>query len=213
MGAHSSWSRRRFVATSAGALGSGWLAAHWPDIARAARHAHAAAAIPDASPDRLEHLSAVDARDVAALAAQIIPTTATAGAREAGVVYFIDRALGTFHAGHAEEFAVGIGQFAQVVRARHGASTRFADLPADLQLDLAQAAAGTPFFEAMRTLTILGFLASPAYGGNRGGVGWKAVGFTDEHAFKPPFGHYDRDYAGFEPYPRSAQSESEGAPA
>jgi hypothetical protein len=37
----------------------------------------------------------------------------------------------------------------------------------------------------------------PAYGGNRDGVGWKLIGFEDEHVFHPPFGYYDRDYPGF----------------
>ena len=37
----------------------------------------------------------------------------------------------------------------------------------------------------------------PAYGGNRDGVGWKLIGFDDQHAFQSPFGHYDRDYPGF----------------
>jgi hypothetical protein len=33
-------------------------------------------------------------------------------------------------------------------------------------------------------------------------AGWKLVGFTDMHAFVPPFGHYDRDYPGFVPQGR-----------
>ena len=37
----------------------------------------------------------------------------------------------------------------------------------------------------------------PSYGGNRDGVGWKLLGFQDAHVFYPPFGYYDRDYAGF----------------
>jgi hypothetical protein len=26
------------------------------------------------------------------------------------------------------------------------------------------------------------------------------MGFVDQHAFTPPFGHYDRQYTGFVPY-------------
>ena len=37
----------------------------------------------------------------------------------------------------------------------------------------------------------------PEYGGNRDGVGWKLLGFEDQHVFQPPFGYYDRDYPGF----------------
>jgi hypothetical protein len=37
----------------------------------------------------------------------------------------------------------------------------------------------------------------PGYGGNRGELGWRLMGFEDTHAFFPPFGFYDRDYPGF----------------
>ena len=33
------------------------------------------------------------------------------------------------------------------------------------------------FFETVRAHTIIGFLADPKYGGNRGYVGWKVVGY------------------------------------
>ena len=58
----------------------------------------------------------------------------------------------------------------------------------------------TPFFESMRVLTLLGMFTSPQYGGNFEGAGWKLLGFQDEHVFNPPFGYYDKDYAGFVPY-------------
>jgi gluconate 2-dehydrogenase gamma chain len=203
-----SWSRRRFVASSTGVLGSGWLTLNWPAITQAAGHAHDLASREADTPVALEALSAEDARDVEALAERIIPTTQTAGARAAGVVFFIDRALGTFFAAHASEFAAGLAGFAAGIRADYGMQTRFADLETPVQIEAVSKSADTPFFEVMRTLTILGFLASPAYGGNRGTVGWNAVGFTDDHVFKPPFGHYDRDYPGFAAYDTPGRSES-----
>ncbi len=42
--------------------------------------------------------------------------------------------------------------------------------------------------------------SSPKYGGNLNGIGWKMIGFDDEHVFTPPFGHYDAQYTGFVPY-------------
>ena len=45
---------------------------------------------------RLRGVSRAQAADVDAMAAQIIPTDSTPGAREARVVQFIDRALVTF---------------------------------------------------------------------------------------------------------------------
>jgi hypothetical protein len=58
----------------------------------------------------------------------------------------------------------------------------------------------TPFFELMRTLTLLGMFSSPKYAGNFERTGWTLLGFEDQHQFSPPFGYYDRDYAGFVPY-------------
>ena len=56
----------------------------WAEIAQAAHEAHAAA--QSAGDARLSFLSAAEAADVEAVAAQIIPTDDTPGAREAGVV-------------------------------------------------------------------------------------------------------------------------------
>ena len=36
--------------------------------------------------------------------------------------------------------------------------------------------------------------SNPSYGGNRGGIGWKLLGFEDQHIFDPPFGYYDQGY-------------------
>ena len=49
----------------------------------------------------------------------------------------------------------------------------------------------TEFFEALRRHVVMGFLASPAWGGNRNKAGWKLIGFDDAGAFQPPFGYYD----------------------
>src|SRR5579872_6832929 len=64
-----------------------------PGVAEALQHAHAQAA---AAAPRIEYLSPADAVEIEALAAEIIPTDDSPGAREAGVIYFIDRALATF---------------------------------------------------------------------------------------------------------------------
>ena len=48
---------------------------------------------------------------------------------------------------------------------------------------------------------LLGLLALPKYGGNKDNAGWALIGVEDNHYWEPPFGYYDRDYPGFEPYP------------
>ena len=65
----------------------------------------------------------------------------------------------------------------------------------------------SPFFETVRVHTIIGFLIDPesGRGGNRDGVGWKLIGRDREHMFQPPFGYYDKDYAGWQPNPPDAE--------
>ena len=56
----------------------------------------------------IAHLSAEEARDLEAVAAQIIPSDETPGAREAGVIYFIDAALGSFMSANAGVLREGL---------------------------------------------------------------------------------------------------------
>ena len=89
-------SRRSLLQAIAPTIGAAALPFSWAEIAQASQEAHAHAASHAAGEARLSFLSAAEAADVEAVAAQIIPTDDTPGAREAGVVYFIDRALGSF---------------------------------------------------------------------------------------------------------------------
>lgn len=187
-------SRRSFITSSGQVLGAGWVALNWPAITAAAAHVSAAS-----GRQSLRILTAEQARDIEAVSAQIIPTDANPGAREAGVVYFIDESLGGFFAAHRLEFLADYDEFAAAV-AKEAPSKRFADFAADGQVQYLKRIDSTRFFTTMRFLTVVGFLASPSYGGNRDGIGWKVVGFSDEHVFSPPFGYYDRDYPGFVPY-------------
>ncbi len=200
---HQGGTRRSFLLSSGGFLTGVWIAAHWPAIAAAA---HSAEAIGDSEAPKSTWLSPADAADVEAIAAQIVPSGATPGAREAHAVYFIDRALPTFFSAWSADFRAGLAQFQSAHRASNPASPVFAGAGPDAQISYLRTVDGTPFFNAMRTLTLLGMFSSPKYGGNFGGAGWKLMGFVDQHAFTPPFGYYDRDYAGFVPYPARAQS-------
>jgi gluconate 2-dehydrogenase gamma chain len=189
-------SRRAFLLQAGGSLGSAWIAMHWPEIAQAAHHAEAAPATPTA----MRFLSASDAADVDAIAQQIVPSGKTPGAREAKVVYFVDQALTTFFASMAPTFRHGLSDFQQAFKLAHPQSASFASAAAGDQLSFLKSIDKKPFFQSVRLLTVLGLLASPKYGGNYGGLGWKVMGFEDQHAFTPPFGYYDRDYPGFVPY-------------
>ena len=193
-------SRRRFMQASGSTIGAAWLAAHWPQLASAAQHAHAAASGETCPGFKL--LTREQARDVEAIAAQIVPSGHTPGAREAGVVYFVDQVHTGLYAARAEEFLVDLAAFQAAVAQSHPGTAQLADLPAPEQLAYLKTVDTTPFFTRMRFLTVLGLLALPSYGGNSNKLGWQLVGFVDQHAWQPPFGYYDRDYAGFEPYPK-----------
>ena len=182
-------SRREFLRASGGAVGWTVLAARFPGAAQAAREARRIAA--GELPPSLVFLSPPEAAEVEAISALIIPTDDTPGAREAGAVYFIDRALTDFLAPIADGFRAGIGDFiARLARAYPGTAS-IADLdPADA-IAFLESVEDTRFFGLCRTFTVWGTLADPVYGGNRDEAGWSIIGFEDRHAWQPPFGHYD----------------------
>jgi gluconate 2-dehydrogenase gamma chain len=189
--------RRRLLIAAAGSLGGTFLGLGWPEIAAAAEHAHALASAPE---KKLAFLSDPEARDVIAIAAQVVPSGPTPGATEAGVVYFIDHVLTHSFADRAPSFRSELAAFAADFQQGRPEGARFADATHDEQLVYLHSIENTPFFSGMRMLTIIGLLADPAYGGNRDKLGWKLVGFDDRHVWEPPFGHYDREYEGFKPY-------------
>ena len=188
-------SRRLFLSVAAGMLGAASLPLDWNQVANAADEAVAARQGDAVS---FAFLTSAEAADVEAIAAQIIPTDRTPGAREAGVVYFIDRALGAFFPRLASDFRSQLAEFGSFCRHRHPDATSFAVLSSEQQVELLRAVEHTPFFVTMRMLTVLGMFSMPDYGGNRNSLGWTLLGFEDRHVFEPPFGYYDRDYPGFE---------------
>jgi gluconate 2-dehydrogenase gamma chain len=183
--------RREFLAGAVSAAGAAWLAAHWPAIVAAADEA-ASARAAGATPVNLD---AATARGLDAIATLIIPTDDTPGAREAGVVSFIDAALGTFAAPQAALLRDGVAALDAAARTSYPDAADFAALPADAQTALLTREQASPFFDAVRFLTVCGTFASPAYGGNRDAVGWKLIGFDHRHAWSPPFGFYDAQAA------------------
>ena len=191
-------SRREFLAATGGIAGSLWLSLHWRSVEAAAHDAHAAAM--SEGPPTFKWLTATEAADTDALSACIIPSGDTPGAHEARVVVFIDRALSSFFAEQAGEFRSGLNATQRKFSTAH-AGKAFSAVSEEQQVAFMHTIDTSPFFTQLRFLTIVGLLSSPKYGGNFGGVGWKVMGFVDQHAFAPPFGYYDRTYAGFKPYP------------
>jgi len=194
-------SRRQFVAAIGNLASAGWIAMNWPQIAAAAEHEGHAGHDMTAPPATLKTLTAAEAAEVDAIANQIVPGGANPGARDAHAVYFIDNALGGFFAAQLPSFRKGLAEFNSAYAARYGAGKPFSAAPEAQQIAFLHEVDKTPFFMAVRRLTVLGIIALPKYGGNHDGLGSKLIGVVDRHVWAPPFGYYDQDYAGFVPYP------------
>ncbi len=136
------------------------------------------------------------AGEIEAIAAQIIPSTDGPGAREAGVIYFIDRALETFARDEREAYRTGMAELQKKRLEMFPGSAGIAALSDEQQKALIRSIENTEFFELLRTHTVLGFLGDPRYGGNRGKVGWRQIGFEGWMAYQPPFGYYDAEVSG-----------------
>ena len=182
------FSRRDFVAT-VGSIGAIWLLADGDERAEAANHA--AHQLQQAQP-RLTTLTREEAAELEAFASRIIPTDDTPGAREAGVIYFIDRSLSTFAKDQLPAVREGLAKLERDVAAKFPGQTRLSALSAAQQDEVLKSIEETPFFGQMRFATLAGFFSLPTYGGNRDFVGWKLVGQEPAMEFRAPFGWYDR---------------------
>jgi len=180
-------SRRLFIVRSLIGVSGAWLFSKVPDIVAAQEHVHSA--VQSASPPKLTFFSPEQAAQIEAMAARIIPTDDTPGAREARVIYFIDYALSNFDKDKQPLYLKGLKRLDARV-GRRGASG-FAALGVDRQDKLLKEIEKTKFFETVRAHTVMGFFSNPEYGGNHDLVGWKLIGFEDRFFYKPPFGYYD----------------------
>jgi len=152
----------------------------WAALAQ--QHGH------DNSPVRagaLKFFTAEEAREVEAVGAQIIPADETGGAREAGVIRFIDLNLAAFERELQEPYREGLKMLAQK------SGGQFSVLSNERQIEVLRGIEKTPFFGMVRNHTVIGFFSHPQYGGNYERIGWKLIGFEDAFAFQPPFGYYD----------------------
>lgn len=185
-------SRRLFLIRSLTGVSSAWLALRLPEIVAAQEHAHHAAQSADST--KLEFFSPEQAAEVEAIAARIIPADDSPGAREARVIYFIDRALTTFDHDKQKDYEKGLKELQATQKKMFPKSAKFSDLSSDQQITLLKKIEKTEFFNLVRNHTVMGFFIDPSYGGNFNQIGWKLIGFQDQFNFKPPFGYYDREY-------------------
>jgi gluconate 2-dehydrogenase gamma chain len=203
--------RRVFLSRGISGLTAAWASAHWPALLAAAEHARHAA--QSGAPAKFEFFTPEQAAEIDAITSRIIPTDETPGAHEAGVVYFIDRALTTFAKDSQKVYQEGLPELQARVSEMFPGVAKFSAASHKQQDEVLHSFdEGGPtsrrvfrsrpgaqnFFETVRQHTIMGFLIDPDYGGNHDGVGWKVIGREREHMFQPPFGYYDKDYRGWE---------------
>lgn len=187
-----SWSRREFLAGSGGFAGAALWRGGLPAvlaISGAACSARDEGAVFDV-------LTADEGREIEAITARILPTTDTAGAREAGVVRFFDKSFASVMADSLEFARSGLAEFEAGVPAQFAGTERFSDLDEADQDAYLATQENTPFFGLVHFMTLCGFFGMSSHGGNRDQVGWQLLGFPTEHhtAWQPPFGYYDAEY-------------------
>jgi gluconate 2-dehydrogenase gamma chain len=128
-----------------------------------------------------------EANALDALVARIVPgDDGDPGAREAGVVTYIDRALAGPYAEWGLAYREGLRLLDAHTVAKYGAKfhqlseTDQDGILAALEANEVPGFGGNgsaEFFAMVWAHTIEGLLCDPAYGGNRDGVGWKLIGF------------------------------------
>jgi len=140
--------------------------------------------------------NAQDAATVAAFAERLMPTApGKPGAHDANVLNYIDLALSGAYAELQEFYRRGVAQLDAYCRKTY--NEPFARLDSGRQdqvitaLEQGKAAGFTwptaqAFFETVRTHTIEGLFADPAYGGNKDFAGWRLVGFPGGQAVYTP---------------------------
>ena len=205
--------RREFLLQLGALAGAAWFEAQWPAVLSAAQHAHEAA--KGTGTPTFEVLTPEQAKQIEAITSQIIPTDELPGAREAGVVYFIDRALKTFASDTRPVYEEGLADVSRITAELFPGIRNISDATAEQQQQIVAelmsemsprprsrrntvASAGSDFPQVIWTHTLFGFLLDPEAGANRDYVGWKVIGRDPAHSFSPPFGFYDKDYPGWQ---------------
>jgi gluconate 2-dehydrogenase gamma chain len=140
-------------------------------------------AVPLYAAGPLQTFSRDEASLLEALCDQVIPADDTPGAKQAGVLYYIDRQL----AGPLQRFQAayhdGLSRLHNACRNRTGRD--FTDLPSPEQTKfLEDVEAGRveqldTFFRMVIDHTMQGFYGSPAHGGNRNEMSWDMLGIRD----------------------------------
>ena len=185
--------RREFL--TGAALGAGVVAGArlLPEVAAQTQAQHPAAAVPAHAHMHMEldghgaFFNDADAEAIAAFTERLMPGAPDKpGARDAGVLNYIDLALAGAYADLQNFYRRGLAQLDAYCRTTHGEP--FAKLEATRQDEVIKALeedkagefswpTAQAFFNTVRTHTMEGMFADPIYGGNKEFAGWRLIGF------------------------------------
>jgi gluconate 2-dehydrogenase gamma chain len=115
------------------------------------------------------------------MAARIMPSTDTLGANEAGVIHFIDRALGAEFRDDLATLQDGLADLNDRVAKMFPEFSRLSELHDAAQDQVLKEIENESFFDDVWDLTITGFFAMSSYGGNKDNVAWDLLGFEGNH--------------------------------
>jgi gluconate 2-dehydrogenase gamma chain len=104
-----------------------------------------------------------EARALDAMLACIIPSDDTPGAREAGVIHYIDRQLTRRFREHQKTYRAGLAALGDTITEQ-------------TLRDMERDAARKPFFDLVVTHAMQGFYGNPRHGGNRDFASWRMLG-------------------------------------
>jgi gluconate 2-dehydrogenase gamma chain len=125
---------------------------------------------------RWRFFTSEEAAAVEAMCEQIIPQDSDAGARQAGVVNYIDLQLTRHFKPYQSAYRQGLAAIDAESRAQFGKP--FAGLPFARQTEILTQTQKTDesFFNLIHAHTMQGFYGDPRHGGNRDSVSWTMLG-------------------------------------
>ena len=183
-------SRRRFLGLM-GALGLPSLSSCTNSLMQAAGVAcqeSKGETSPNSQPSRV--LTARQTEILGALAEQIIPTDADPGARDAGVVQYIEKILAGDQAAKQPLYAAGLEGVDQASRLTYGrdyAHLSFQEQTSVLKAieqgqcpgEIWKSLSSQEFFHMLWGHVLEGFYGPPEEGGNKNYASWKMLGFPE----------------------------------
>lgn len=125
----------------------------------------------------LKVLTAAEGQLVEALCDRIVPADESPGAKQAGVLYYIDRQLAGPLQRFTQSYRTGLAEFAEACQDKTGRA--FVELTAEEQTEFLRRVERGAFFQMVVDHTMQGFYGSPAHGGNHDEASWKMLNIVD----------------------------------